>query len=117
MKFTRIITAKIEPDIYQLIEQGKKHYEIRDEDFDHADAIRYVSSADGRLLGMYALGLARTHLRDESTDQWLIEASGLGRAQFDKLFGQRQFKQIQFLYSAEIGRKLDNLDDLFKEDA
>lgn len=46
MIITRIVTAKIEPGIYRLIEQGRKHYELRDKDFGRASAIRRREDAD-----------------------------------------------------------------------
>lgn len=55
MKSITIATAKIKPEIYQLIENGEKHYEARSESFENADVIRYVSSKTGRQLGCWTL--------------------------------------------------------------
>jgi hypothetical protein len=54
MRTTTIITAKIRPDIYELIRAGEKQFEVRTESFQKADYIRYTA-LDGTTLGIHPI--------------------------------------------------------------
>lgn len=108
MKATTIITAKIKPDIYRLIEQGRKHYEIRSEGFHQACAIRYVNAETGEVLGVYWLGpegeFDRTH------DPSIQSMAGVDDDTFHRLFPRTE----DCLYVARI-RSRTSLGDIFPE--
>lgn len=103
-----IATARIEPGIYRLIEQGRKRYEVRDESFRQADAIRYVDAQTGKVLGVYWLGpeddFDRTH------DPITQNLSGVDGGTFRRLFP----KTAARLYIARI-RSRTSLVDIFPE--
>ena len=121
MKATTIITAKIRPDIYQLIKQGNKQYEVRDESFQGAETIRYIRADDSKLLGIYRLGpedaLDRTH------DNLLQALAGVSLEMFDGLFPRTETKfcitcnGVKTLYVAHIGKHLESVEDLFREES
>lgn len=108
MKAITIITARIEPGIYRLIEQGRKRYEVRDESFQHADAIRYMDAETGELLGVYWLGpegeFDRTH------DPITQSMAGVDDDTFHRLFPRTE----DCLYVARI-RSCTSLNDIFPE--
>ena len=108
MRATTIITAKIEPGIYKLIEQGSKHYEVRDESFHQAKAIRYVDAETGEMLGLHWLGpeddFGRTH------DPLIQSLSGVDDRTFHRLFPET----VDRLYVAPIWSHT-SLDELFPE--
>lgn len=121
MRAMTIITAKIRPNIYKLIEQGRKRYEIRDEGFHQADAIRYVDAETGKVLGVYWLGpeddFDRTH------DPLMQSLSGVDDRTFRRLFPKTEerfgilAKGVDRLYVAPI-RSHTSLDEIFpKEEA
>lgn len=119
MRATTIITAKIEPSIYKLIEQGKKHYEVRDESFHQAKAIQYVDAETGKVLGMYWLGpeddFDRTH------DPFIQSLSGVDDRTFHRLFPKTEerfgilTKGVDRLHVAPI-RSRTSLNDIFPEE-
>lgn len=108
MNTVTIATARIEPGIYRLIEQGRKRYEVRDESFRQADAIRYVDAQTGKVLGVYWLGpeddFDRTH------DPITQNLSGVDGGTFRRLFP----KTAARLYIARI-RSRTSLVDIFPE--
>lgn len=119
MRAMTIITAKIKPNIYKLIEQGRKRYEIRDEGFHQADAIRYVDAETGKVLGVYQLGpdddFDRTH------DQFIQSLSGVDDDTFHRLFPKTVdfgilIKGVDRLHVAPIRSRI-SLDDIFPEEA
>lgn len=113
MKTTIIITAKIQDEIMELIREGRKRYEIRDEPFNDAQAIRYVSSRDGRELGMYRI--TDTFDIPRSQKDSVIEISAVGAPQFHRLFPNRNDDDKQRLWIAHLGTKT-NVAELLKED-
>lgn len=108
MNTVTVVTARIEPGIYKLIEQGRKHYEVRDGSFQHAEAIRYVDAETGKVLGVYWLGpeddFDRTH------DPLVQNLSGVDGDTFHRLFP----KMAARLYIARI-RSRTSLVDIFPE--
>ena len=120
MKTMTIITAKIKPSIYKLIEQGRKLYEIRDEGFHQADAIRYVDAETGKVLGVYWLGpeddFDRTH------DPLMQSMAGVDDSTFCRLFPKTEerfgilIKGVDRLHVAPI-RSRTSLDAIFPEEA
>lgn len=56
MKRTVFITAKLQDNYFELIKNGTKKYEVRDESFIDAQVIRYISSSSGNELGFFFLG-------------------------------------------------------------
>lgn len=115
MRNIGIIIAKIEPDIYQRILEGSKTCEVRDEPFDYAEAIRYISSEDGSLLGVHRIGGEERIPRLQHTERLLRSLAGVGDETFDRLFPNRTPSHAQYLYVADIGERLDSVDDLFKD--
>lgn len=118
MKTTTIITAKIKPDIFRLIEQGRKRYEVRDESFHQADAIRYVDAETGKVLGVYRLGpeddFDRTH------DPLVQSLSGVDDDTFHRLFPKTVdfgilIKGVDRLHVAPIRSRI-SLDAIFPEE-
>lgn len=119
MKTTTIITAKIKPDIYRLIKQGRKRYEVRDESFHRADAIRYVDAETGKVLGVYRLGpeddFDRTH------DPLIQSMAGVDDSTFRRLFPKTEerfgilIKGVDRLHVAPI-RSRTSLDAIFPEE-
>lgn len=112
MRTTRIVTAKIEPDIYKLILDGSKTHEVRDEPFD-ADIIRYVSSEDGSLLGVHRLWNEERVPRLKHTEHALCELAGITYDKFIDLFHAGP-ERARNLYVADIGRRHDTVDELLK---
>lgn len=61
MKKTKIITMKIEPEIFADVKAGKKRIEVRDEPMNDVDLIRYIDATRPDMTLGYAqlLGTAR----------------------------------------------------------
>lgn len=108
MKTTTIITAKIEPDIYKMIDEGRKNYEVRDESFQNADVIRYVDNTNGKVLGMYWLGPESVF--DYSPDQFMLSLFGIDDDRFHRLFPKTGIN----LHTARICSRT-SLTDIFPE--
>ena len=84
MKITTIITSKIQPDIWKLIIEGKKRFELRTESFQNAGFIRYVSSEDGTPLSFHRIGRETTI--PASNRDMLAALAGVDAAKVDELF-------------------------------
>lgn len=110
MKFTNVVTAKIKPNIYTLIERGVKQWEVRDESFQNADVIRYVDAESGSVLGSYRLGEKFALPREwDSITRYLAEVDW---STFYELFapaddGMGIDDGPEMLYAVQIGRQLD----------
>jgi hypothetical protein len=110
MRWTTIVTAKIRPEIYDRIENGKKNWEIRDEPFGNAKAIRYIDSETGKLLGYCEISwtcyLARTY------DPLLIDLAQVDSQTFYDLFPADG--PIR-LYAAQLGMGADRAEFILRE--
>lgn len=113
MKITTIITAKIQPDIWKLIIEGKKRFELRTESFQNADFIRYVSSEDGTPLSLHRIGRETTIPADNR--DMLAALAGVDAAKVDELFPSRQLDEGAEpgyrwcpVYAAPIGVRCDD---------
>ncbi|GAA6124206.1 hypothetical protein BPY_23140 [Bifidobacterium psychraerophilum] len=109
MNMTRIITAKIQPDIYTLIEDGVKHFEVRNESFEGADIIHYVSSETGETLGFYETDGSQSVISGQDRDL-LALVSAVPIAFVEKL-GLTALRQV---YVAHIGGRVDNIEACLK---
>jgi hypothetical protein len=122
MRLTRIITAKIQPEIYTRIVRENKQFEVRTESFHHADYIRYVGSNAGVLFGVYELGPEIRIDRDEpNVNEFVKSLSGISDTEFDELFPYRKlFNDMttgpRYLYVAKIGRRICDLNTIFDEE-
>lgn len=102
MGITTIVTMEIEPAVFELIESGVKQYELRSESFKVADAIRYVDSETGKVLGMFWLGpedvISRVH------DQVLMTIAAVDAETFYRLYPRDSSEPAgnQHLYVAPI---------------
>lgn len=101
MRTTIIITAKIRDEFMELIRERRKKYEIREEPFNGAQAIRYVSSRDGRELGVYRI--VDTFEIPRSQKDSVIEISAIGTQQFRSLFPDHDDDDKQSLWVAHLG--------------
>jgi hypothetical protein len=88
MKQSRIMTVKIRPDIYTLIEQGKKVWEVRDEDFMLSTVLRYVDSETGVELGFWGVD-AYAHF-ERNMDLVTRYLAGVDKKTFYDLFPKRE---------------------------
>lgn len=88
MKTTTIVTAKIQPDMWKLITEGVKRFELRTESFQNAGFIRYVSSEDGTPLSFHHIGKETTVPADNR--DMLAALAGVDAAKVDELFPPRQ---------------------------
>ena len=112
MKFLSVVTVRIEPDIFALIDNGIKRFEVRLESFQHADIIRYQSADASRrtLPGMnglwdyplFRLGPEHSFARD--SDPFVRSLAGVDERTFARLFpiGAGTGR----LYVARIGESL-----------
>jgi hypothetical protein len=98
MRDTKIITAKIDPGIYGLIEKGTKTLEVRDATFGDADIIHYVSSQTGNHLGFWQLGRKSRALKGLSPAM----ISNLAAVSID-IVGELGLDKADALYVAEVG--------------
>lgn len=101
MRTTIIITAKIQDEFMELILEGRKKHEIREEPFNGAQAIRYVSSRDGRELGVYRI--IDTFEIPRSRKESVIGISAIGEQRFHSLFPDRDDDDRQSLWIAQLG--------------
>lgn len=116
MKTTTIITAKIDSDIYKMIDEGQKLYEVRGESFQNANIIRYVDDINGEVLGMYVIG--PEDVFDRTHDQFIKKISGVNDRTFRDLFpkpgeGPDSDKKAYCLYVVPILCKI-SMDDIFQ---
>lgn len=85
----------------ELILDGRKKHEIREDPFNGAQAIRYVSSRDGRELGVYRIIDTFEILR--SRKESVIGISAIGAQKFHSLFPDRDDDDRQSLWIAQLG--------------
>lgn len=105
MKTTIIITAKIRPDIYDMVRRGKKRFEVRNRSFHDADYIRYISSTTGRELGIYQLGPEKCFDGQDPADRSFCQAcAGISPETFNDLFPRFSFRSTD-LHVAPIGER------------
>jgi hypothetical protein len=110
MKTTTIITAKIHPNIYELIRTGEKRYEVRDESFRQAHFIRYIDSRTGKQLGVFAIGMETAYGRGD--DETLKLLAKVNDDTFDELFPPKAV----VLYAAPIrSRRFASIDQAIEE--
>ncbi|MCI1212083.1 MAG: hypothetical protein LKF93_09625 [Bifidobacterium tibiigranuli] len=130
MKTTTIITAKIRPDIYDMVLRGQKRFEVRSESFCDAHFIRYVDPEDGREFpdpvcpsrrsSIYRLGPEYDF--DRSSDGFVQALSGLSEAAFAEMFPNpghffaAYTGSINTLYASPIGARISTLPQIFEEE-
>lgn len=105
MRKTTIITAKMQSRFFDLVLAGTKRYEVRDEPFGDAQAIRYIDSEDGRELGIYRIEETLQLRRDE--DDRLIDLAGISKDEFYELFPPVSDGGPSKLWVARIGEPID----------
>ncbi|MCI1831529.1 MAG: hypothetical protein LKI88_00725 [Bifidobacterium sp.] len=119
MKITKIVTAKIERDVYSRIDAGQKHYEVRSESFDGASIIRYVASDDLQLLGIRELGVEQEFERE--SDEFVLSLAGVSESDFYKLFPHPNQifsglpSNIWRLYAARIGERVYDINEYISD--
>ncbi|RHC89859.1 hypothetical protein [Bifidobacterium pseudocatenulatum] len=113
MKSTTIVTAKLCDDLWALILAGRKRYEVRDESFHDAQAIRYVSATTGNELGMFLLGEQFSLGRDQ--DSRLVELASVSPDRFHRLFPAESEGGPARLWVARLIGPT-NVDELFGEE-
>jgi hypothetical protein len=106
MRMTRIITAKIQPDIFKLIESGVKRFEVRSEDFNNASIIRYRSSETGETLGYYEINEYQSEIHAGSADLLALIAS----VSADVIDDCGLLDVPNSVYVTEIGYRIDDLE-------
>ncbi|GAA6124191.1 hypothetical protein BPY_22990 [Bifidobacterium psychraerophilum] len=118
MRLTRIITAKIRPEIMELVSSGAKRFEVRMESFQDADFIRYVHADAPDVQfedGLRRLGCERRFGRE--SDEFVRELSGVDDETFRELFPRRRIwspaTRFDDLYVAPIGEPV-TLDQMFE---
>jgi hypothetical protein len=117
MRLTRIITAKVKPGIYRLIESGEKTLEVRDDSYQGADAIRYVNCVNGRYLGTYRIDAVSSLPMDCQIDREIaMNAARVGRQEFDRLFPAENFPPGHPVEVALIGERIDDYQRLFEQE-
>lgn len=109
MNAITIINAKIRDNFYPLIAKGIKQYEVRDQSFEHAQYIRYISASSGKQLGIWSL--ENTFQLHSSDRERLQQLADIPSEIVDELFPPQK-KTI--LYVAKIGNKT-TLEQIFKE--
>ncbi len=105
MKFMKIVTAKIRPDIFTLIESGRKRFEVRSDDFNDASIIRYVSSETGKTLGYYEINGRQSGIYTTSVPLLALIA-GVSEEEIADL-GLLDSRII--VHIAEIGDRIDDI--------
>jgi hypothetical protein len=129
MKPVTVITAKIRPDIYDMIVRGRKRFEVRSESFRDADFIRYVDPESGlefpnpefqaARASIYRLG--PEHDFDRSCDDFVQSLAALSAAEFHELFPLPLLSimdtgRMSTLYAAPIGERISTLPQIFQEE-
>ncbi|WP_018142384.1 hypothetical protein [Alloscardovia criceti] len=110
MKSLTIITAKIHDDIYERIVSGEKKYEVRNDDFNNASIIRYISARTGEQLGLWIIKETFTAM---STDRInLSRYASVNEKQLNTLFPQLPKRN---LHIALLGKQIKQY-DIFKEE-
>lgn len=112
MKTIKIITAKIKEDIFDKVRSGEKRFELRNETFEHADVIRYVSDKlPNRFLGMYYISGEQVQENNEESLGFNMGLACVDSAEFSRMFPKYSFPT---LYSVAIGKPV-TAGELFKE--
>ena len=111
MKKTKIITMKIEPEIFDDVKAGKKRIEVRDEQMNEADLIRYIDATDPDTTLGYArlLEVARFHLYSYS-EAGLSMVADIARVDVDT--AKRFFAGKDTLFLGLIGDVSDTIEPL-----
>lgn len=109
MKFTEIVTAKIRPCIFTLIDSGRKRFEVRSDDFEDASVIdasviHYVSSETGETLGYYEI--ARQSELHTTSIPLLALIAGVSEEEIEDLGLPNPLSNV---YIAEIGDRIDDI--------
>lgn len=105
MKFVKIVKAKIRPDIFDLIESGRKRFEVRSDDFDDASVIHYVSAETGETLGYYEI-----HARQSALHTTSIPLLALIAGVSEKDIADLGLPNpLNIVYIAEIGDRIDDI--------
>lgn len=110
MKFTEIVTAKIKPGIFTLIESGRKRFEVRSESFEDASVIHYVSSENGETLGYYEI--ARQGGIHTTSVPLLSLVAGVSEEEIADLGWTNS---LSIVYIAEIGDRIDDIGEWLEE--
>lgn len=117
MKIKSVTVAKIERDIYALIESGLKTLEVRDERIE-TPTVCFVDSETGEYLGAYLIrDIAEISLSHEypHRDTWFEMLSFICSIPMQKaheLFDGALLHEST-LYVHKLGEKLDIMDELF----
>ncbi|MBR3315598.1 MAG: hypothetical protein IKG18_15835 [Atopobiaceae bacterium] len=101
MKKTTIITAKILDHYADLIARGVKHYEVRKDSLDGADAIHLISAESGAAIGTYRVIRTLCFTRDE--DEKVMALAQTTPDQFYALFPRQCDGGPDHLWAAELG--------------
>ena len=127
MKHAQLVIAKIRPEIYQLIESGKKTWEVRDDSFTTEDdtptpsptVIQYVD-LHGKALGLWQIDpieitdfckMEKDGTLNSGAKRMLIY-SGVDETTFRNLF---DLEHTLVLHGVWLARKLNSLTDLTDE--
>ncbi|MCI1637459.1 MAG: hypothetical protein LKI30_05080 [Bifidobacterium crudilactis] len=113
MKHIRIVAAKIRPEIFQLITTGQKRFEVRNEDFEQATVIQYISTDESHeTLGFYEINRA-SEIKTADRELLSFIASVPKSIIRDLSLGG-----LRHTYVANIGDRIDNIQDyLIREGA
>jgi hypothetical protein len=112
MRTVTIITAKIQPDIYDMIVRGQKRFEVRNESFHNADYIRYIDATTGHELGIYQLGTEMCFDgHDAAARAFCCACAAISPKTFNELFPRFVFHDTD-LHVVPIGERAA-LDDIF----
>lgn len=111
MRKTKIITMKIEPGIFDELKTGGKRIEVRDEQMNEADLIRYIDATDPDTTLGYArlLEVARLHLYSYS-EAGLSMVADIARVDVDT--AKRFFAGKDTLFLGFIGDVSDTIEPL-----
>lgn len=105
MRRTTIITAKLRDEFLPSILNGSKRYEVRDEPFGDAQAIRYISATSGKDLGLFSLG--DRFPVDRSEEGRLVGLAAIPEERFRELFPDIANGGPEILWVAEILGQVD----------
>jgi hypothetical protein len=106
MKHIRIVAAKIRPEIFQLITTGQKRFEVRNEDFEEATVIQYLSTDESHeTLGFYEINRAS---EIETVDRELLS---LIASVPESIIRELSLGGLRHTYVANIGNRIDNIQD------
>ncbi|MFT8640107.1 MAG: hypothetical protein ABF758_09085 [Bifidobacterium sp.] len=101
----KIVKAKIRPEIFELIESGRKRFEVRSDDFEDASIIHYVSSETGETLGYYEIDEHQAEIHGGNADLLATVAS----VSPDTILECGLIDAPWRAYVAEIGYRIDDI--------